>query len=45
MKSQKLKFTLYTPCGFYEADGLLELLWEVFKHRLDHFFNGDGWMD
>ena len=43
MSSQK--FVLISPSGIYEADSLLELLWEVFKHRLGHFLDGDGWMD
>lgn len=39
------KFTLMTPHGHYEAEGLLRLLWEVLSHRLSHLFNGDGWTD
>ena len=39
------QFVLACPHGLYEADSLLELLWDVFKHRLEHFLNGDGWMD
>ena len=34
-----------TPYGHYEANGLLRLLLEVVRHRLSHFFNGDGWTD
>ena len=39
------KFTLLTPYGHYEADGLLQLMWEVLRHRLSHLFQGDGWTD
>lgn len=31
--------------GSYEADSLLSLLVEVFKHRFWHWRRGDGWVD
>jgi len=31
--------------GCYEADYLIPLLWQIFKHRTWHLFRGDGWID
>lgn len=31
--------------GCYEADCLIVLLWQIFKHRTWHLFRGDGWID
>jgi hypothetical protein len=40
-----MKYKLIVKYGYYEANSLFGLLWQVFKHRLHHFFNGDGWVD
>jgi hypothetical protein len=40
-----MKYTLLVEEGEYRADTLLGLLWEIFKHRLYHFFQGDGFRD
>ncbi len=31
--------------GIYEADSLSQLIWIVFKHRCEHFFKGEGFID
>lgn len=43
--STEPRYKLLCPEGYYEAPGLLRLLWEVFKHRCGHFFRGEGWRD
>jgi hypothetical protein len=39
------KYTLVVKAGSYEAESLPRLLWEVFCHRLWHWWRGDGWID
>ena len=39
------KYTLLVSEGMYSSDSLIELLWEVFKHRCWHLNRGDGWVD
>ena len=38
-------FRLLVPVGYYEADSLPRLLWEVLCHRLSHLVRGEGWSD
>lgn len=40
-----MKYKLIVEAGYYEADTLIGLLWEVFKHRLWHYRQGHGWVD
>jgi hypothetical protein len=40
-----MKYRLHVPEGYYEADSLIQLLFEVFKHRFHHWKNGEGWRD
>ena len=44
MKSH-FKYKLLVNKGFYEADKITHLLYEVFKHRLYHLINHRKWMD
>lgn len=36
---------LTVPEGEYEAATLPKLLWEVFRHRLWHWWRGEGFRD
>jgi hypothetical protein len=40
-----MRYRLVVKVGYYESDSLFGLLWEVFKHRLHHWRNGEGWVD
>jgi hypothetical protein len=40
-----MKYKLIVPNGNYEANNLIKIAYEVIKHRLKHFLNGDGWID
>ena len=31
--------------GSYTADSFTELIWIVLKHRCEHFFKGEGFID
>ena len=31
--------------GEYTADSFSELIWIVIKHRFEHFFKGEGFID
>jgi hypothetical protein len=31
--------------GSYYAESWLELGWQIFTHRLSHWFQGDGFVD
>lgn len=42
---QVVKYILKVKDGEYYADSLIELLYEVMKHRFQHWRNGDGWRD
>ena len=33
------------PAGTYEAETLIGLIWEVFKHRCWHLWKHKRWMD
>ena len=39
------RMKLTVPEGEYEADTLFGLLWQVFRHRTWHLFQGHGWVD
>ncbi len=48
MKSQPEYNPLYkleVPEGTYSEDTLFRLFWTVFKHRLSHFLQGEGFRD
>jgi len=36
---------LVVGAGIYEADSLSKLIWIVIKHRFEHLFNGEGFID
>jgi len=41
-----MKKIIYTvPAGRYEADSIIELCYEVFKHRMMHLLKHRKWMD
>ena len=33
------------PAGSYEANSIMGLVWEVFKHRCWHLFKHGRWID
>ena len=33
------------PAGTYSADSLISLVFLIYKHRLEHFFKGEGFVD
>jgi len=39
------RYRLLCPTGYYEADSLWRLWWEILTHRISHLFRGDGWVD
>ena len=39
------KYTLLVSEGMYSSDSLIELLWEVFKHRCYHLIKHRRWVD
>ncbi len=39
------RYRLIVDAGYYEADSLLSLLWEVLKHRAWHLWHDGKWMD
>ena len=39
------KYKLIVQEGWYQADSLFTLLWEVLKHRLWHFKHHKRWID
>lgn len=42
----KCKYKLIVKgIGYYEADTLIGLHWEILKHRFEHWLKGDGWVD
>ena len=42
----KEKFKLVVKgSGSYTADSFTELIWIVLKHRCEHFFKGEGFID
>ena len=36
---------LVVGAGIYEADSLSKLIWMVIKHRFEHLFKGEGFID
>ena len=36
---------LVVGAGIYEADSLRKLIWMVIKHRFEHLFKGEGFID
>ena len=36
---------LVQGAGIYEADSLIELIYIVIKHRFEHLFKGEGFID
>ena len=36
---------LVVGAGIYEADSLSKLIWIVIKHRFEHLFRGEGFID
>lgn len=45
MNKRDTLYTLSVPEGTYSEDTLTSLLWTVFKHRLSHFLQGEGFRD
>ena len=45
IQKQKHAFTYPVPAGTYEADSMIGLLWEVFKHRTWHLLTHGKWID
>tara|TARA_Y100000004_G_C8843676_1_gene381632 strand:+ start:686 stop:880 length:195 start_codon:yes stop_codon:yes gene_type:complete len=39
------KITYNVPNGTYYANSVWGLVWEVYTHRLKHFFTHGRWMD
>ena len=39
------KYTLMVDKGAYFSDSLFGILWEMFKHRLEHLRKDNIWMD
>jgi hypothetical protein len=39
------RYLLVAGAGVYEAGTLPGLLWAVLRHRLWHWWRGDGWVD
>ena len=39
------RYKLTVKAGFYEADNLVILLYEIFKHRLFHLVKDRKWTD
>ena len=42
---QKPYYKLKVPNGTYSSDNIFNLMWEVFKHRLQHLFKHGRWVD
>tara|TARA_B100001179_G_C18590370_1_gene404334 strand:+ start:1203 stop:1400 length:198 start_codon:yes stop_codon:yes gene_type:complete len=38
-------YVLLVANGTYAEDSLIKLIWTIFKHRLHHLCNGEGWRD
>tara|TARA_B100001750_G_scaffold50857_1_gene38710 strand:- start:215 stop:358 length:144 start_codon:yes stop_codon:yes gene_type:complete len=36
---------LVVGAGMYEANSFIALIWIVIKHRFEHFFKGEGFID
>jgi len=41
----KYKYTLLVGSDAYFSDTIVGLLWEMFKHRLEHLRRDSVWMD
>ena len=45
-EEMETKFKLVVKdSGTYTADSFTELIWIVLKHRCEHFFKGEGFID
>ena len=45
MTGDKYKYKLLTDNGTYFSDTVIGLLWEMFKHRLEHLRSDGKWID
>ena len=45
MVRDKYKYKLLTDNGTYFSDTVIGLLWEMFKHRLEHLRSDGKWID
>ena len=45
MNRDKYRYTLLVDGGAYFSDTVIGLLWEMFKHRLEHLRRDNIWMD
>ena len=43
--TEKSYYELKVPAGTYTSNNIFSLVWEVFTHRLHHFFRGEGFVD
>ena len=41
----KKEWVYNCPAGTYKTNTLMGLLWSIFRHRLHHFFKGEGFSD
>ena len=46
MEVEDCRYKLFVVgVGIYEANSLSELIWIVIKHRFEHLFRGEGFID